>query len=189
MRILLLDNYDSFTYNIYHYAVSLRDIHVDVVRNDRCDPHLPGTYDAVILSPGPGLPAEAGNMPEIINRWIDKRPFLGICLGHQAIAQYFGAELYNLENVYHGRESEAVILQADSLFNGIQSPFTVGRYHSWAVALPLPETLVPLSVTTDGTLMAFRHQTLPVRGVQFHPESVMTPSGFKMIENWIYSCK
>lgn len=187
MKILLLDNYDSFTYNLAHYLRELTGEQIPVIRNDQITVDEVDAYDAIVLSPGPGLPKDAGIMPELINRYAPTKKILGVCLGMQAIGEAFGGTLLNLQAVFHGVATTAEILQPDEiLFKGLPSRIEVGRYHSWVV----DETLLPaeLEITaTDetGRVMALRHRTFDVRGVQFHPESVLTPHGKTMISNWI----
>lgn len=189
MKLLIIDNYDSFTYNIVHL---LRELGVSptVLRNDCVTPAEAAAFNAIILSPGPGIPSEAGNMPEIIRQLATEKPMLGICLGHQAIAENFGAKLENLPEVYHGLQTPVHIVADDILFSGMPPEVPVGRYHSWAVSRDgLPDELEVTAVADDGCIMALRHKRYNLRGVQFHPESVMTPDGSKMLSNWISSLK
>ncbi|MCC2545301.1 aminodeoxychorismate/anthranilate synthase component II [Hymenobacter sp. BT175] len=188
MKILVLDNYDSFTYNLVQL---LRELgygsQTDVVRNDKIKLDAIEQYDAIMLSPGPGVPSEAGLMPAVIRRYAPTKKMLGVCLGHQGIAESFGASLYNLPAVLHGIATDADIeTRQDRLFNGLPARFKVGRYHSWVVA---PETLpAELEVTArdaNGQILAFRHRTYDVRGVQFHPESILTEHGPQMLKNWL----
>lgn len=186
MRVLIIDNYDSFTYNLVHQVeqfVSDFEVH----RNDAISLEAAGQFDKILLSPGPGLPNDAGIMPALISKYSETKSILGICLGMQGIAEAFGGTLYNMPEVRHGEITKCSISDNKApLFQGIASPFEVGHYHSWAVqAAGLPDCLIPTAVDEDGTLMALRHRTLDVRGVQFHPESVMTPQGLKMIGNWV----
>lgn len=185
MKVLIIDNYDSFTYNIVH---ALRQLGVvpDVVRNDMFTLDLPEKYDKIIISPGPGIPSEAGLVPEFLERWADKKPILGVCLGHQAIGEHFGGALRNLPKVYHGLHTPARVVADDYLFEGMGNEFEVGRYHSWVVDREgLPECLEVTAVSPDGEIMALRHRSLDVRGVQFHPESILTPGGMKIFDNWL----
>ncbi len=187
-RVLVLDNYDSFTYNLVHI---LRELGVgatmDVYRNDKIALEDVEAYDHILLSPGPGLPAEAGIMPALIEKYASHKRILGVCLGHQAIAEAFGGELFNLPIVFHGVTTEVNVEDPDEvLFQEIPGKFTVCRYHSWVVK---PENLpaeLKITVTGEkGRIMGLRHKAYDVRGVQFHPESIMTEHGKKMIENWL----
>ncbi|HMV03100.1 MAG TPA: aminodeoxychorismate/anthranilate synthase component II [Chitinophagales bacterium] len=185
-KILMLDNYDSFTYNIVHYVESF-DFKVDVFRNDKIGIEAINQYDKIILSPGPGIPEEAGILLDVIKTYAPTKCILGICLGHQAIGQVFGAELYNVGQVIHGKTRNTIIKEQDIIFEGLGTNFESGRYHSWAIK----NIQAPLQVTAiddDGIVQAIRHQEYNVRGVQFHPESVMTPNGKKIIENWLFKC-
>ena len=188
-RILIIDNYDSFVYNIVHY-LNLLGCETTVVRNDQFELDLITTFDRVVLSPGPGIPEEAGKLLEaiaFIKRLNNPIPTLGVCLGHQAIAESFGAQLTNLDRVYHGLSS-AITIDTDSLlYRGLETPLVVGRYHSWVVS---DLENLPLEVTArdeNGTIMSFQHNNLPFTGVQYHPESVLTPKGLELIKNWLRS--
>jgi anthranilate synthase component 2 len=184
MKILILDNYDSFTYNLVHIVKKLGYTDVDVIRNDKISVEEVAKYDKIILSPGPGIPEEAGILMDLIKTYGDKKPILGVCLGHQAIGQCFGAELYNIQKVIHGKELNTNKVVDDYIFEGIPDRFNSGRYHSWAVR-NFPQDLEVTAVDDNGIVMALRHKKYDVRGVQFHPESVMTQWGEKMIENWL----
>lgn len=182
---MIFDNYDSFTYNIAHALRELGE-HPDVVRNDEIDLDSVEVYDKIIISPGPGIPSEAGLLPQLLERYAGSKPILGVCLGHQAIAERFGARLRNLDEVYHGVKSTAAIVADDYLFEGLPRQLEVGRYHSWVVdTRGLPEELEVTAVSPDGEIMALRHKELDIRGVQFHPESVLTPQGLEMLRNWV----
>ena len=185
MRILLLDNYDSFTWNLHH----LLEPHarVDVVRNDAITVADAARYDRIVLSPGPGLPAEAGIMMELLAKLMPTHPILGVCLGMQGIVESCGGTLYNQTKVMHGVSVPCHIADAiDALFAGLPSPFDAGLYHSWAAdPATLPSTLRVTAHSAQGVIMAVRHTTLPVCGVQFHPESVLTPMGERIVANWI----
>lgn len=187
MRILLLDNYDSFTWNLHHllepYAA------VDVVRNDALTVDDAARYDRIVLSPGPGLPSEAGIMPALLHALVPSHPILGICLGMQAIVECCGGTLYNQHQVMHGVTAACVPEPPpDPLFAGIEAPFDVGLYHSWAAdPASLPATLRVTARSAQGVIMGVRHRIHATCGVQFHPESVMTPSGERLIANWIAS--
>jgi len=189
MKILVLDNYDSFTYNLVHYVLEIADATVSVFRNDQISLEAVAEYDVIILSPGPGLPADAGIMPELLKKYAGEKPILGVCLGHQAIGEAFGGDLHNLTRVYHGLETPVDVAASDSvLFADIPSPFMAGRYHSWVVQPEeLPSELMVTATAEDGSIMAMRHEKFPIYGVQFHPESVMTPYGKKMLANFLKS--
>jgi anthranilate synthase component 2 len=186
MRVLLLDNFDSFTWNLHHLLEPLVDA-VDVVRNDAITVENAARYDRIVLSPGPGLPSEAGIMPELLAKLIPTHPILGICLGMQGIVEACGGTLFNQARVMHGVEVPCLIEQpVDPLFNGLPSPFTIGLYHSWAAdPTTLPAELRITARSDQGVIMALRHTRYNVCGVQFHPESVMTPLGGKIMENWV----
>lgn len=185
MRLLILDNYDSFTYNIVH-AVRALGVEPEVFRNDKIALEDVAAYDKIIISPGPGIPSEAGILPRLLERYCTEKPILGICLGHQAIGECFGAKLRNLPTVYHGVRSEAHLVCDDYLFAGVPCNFEVGRYHSWVVDREtLPPCLEVTALSQDGEIMAMRHKEYDVRGVQFHPESILTPYGTTIIENWL----
>ena len=188
MRVLLLDNYDSFTYNLFHY-LEANGVEVEVHRNDQISMDAALSFDAIVLSPGPGLPKDAGIMPELLQRLSEDTPVLGVCLGLQAIVETYGGTLKNLDKVLHGQSTIAHIVNNDeTLFKNISSPFQVGHYHSWAADI-LSDDLEITSMNDDGIIMSIRHKSLPISAVQFHPESVLTPSGMKMITNWCQSIK
>jgi anthranilate synthase component 2 len=183
-NILVIDNYDSFTYNLVHYLKDL-DALVTVVRNDKIDPEDCLAYDAIVLSPGPGVPREAGRLMDIIETGKGKIPILGICLGHQAITEAFGGTIVNLEKVYHGI---ATMMQHDKspFFTDVDEKFEAGRYHSWnAQESDFPEVLEITARDETGQIMALKHKELPIYGVQFHPESIMTPQGKTMLKNFL----
>ncbi|OUJ72746.1 anthranilate synthase component II [Hymenobacter crusticola] len=188
MKILVLDNYDSFTYNLVQL---LRELgygdSTDVVRNDKIDLDKIEEYDAILLSPGPGVPSEAGLMPEVIRRYAPTKRMLGVCLGHQGIAESFGGQLYNLPAVLHGIATDAdIITSNDRLFQGLPTQFKVGRYHSWVVTPDtMPEELEITARDANGQVLALRHRKYDVRGVQFHPESILTEHGHQMLKNWL----
>ncbi|MEM6721198.1 MAG: aminodeoxychorismate/anthranilate synthase component II [Bacteroidota bacterium] len=184
-KVLVIDNYDSFTYNLVHYLEDL-DCDVTVKRNDQLTLEEVDEYEKIILSPGPGIPDEAGLLKPIIAEYAPTKSILGVCLGQQAIGEVFGGSLTNLEQVYHGVATNVELSVADeSLFEGLPKTFEVGRYHSWVVASPLPESLEATSYDENGQIMSLRHKEYDVRGVQYHPESVLTPHGKKMLENWV----
>jgi anthranilate synthase component 2 len=185
MKIVIIDNYDSFTYNLYHL---LREVGADtsVVRNDKFALPDLEIYDKIVLSPGPGIPSEAGLLLDTIDRYAGKKPILGVCLGHQALGQYFGAELTNLTDVFHGVQTDVEQTGEEYLFNGLPKRFPVGRYHSWVVdAKTIPDTLEVTATSDEGFVMALRHKTYDIHGIQFHPESVLTPNGKEIIKNFI----
>ncbi len=185
MKLLIIDNYDSFTYNIVHAIRSL-GFEPDICRNDMIDIDDIERYDKIIISPGPGIPSEAGIVPEMLQRYATSKPILGICLGHQAIGERFGAKLKNLPNVYHGVKSTITLNQPDYLFEGLADRLDVGRYHSWVVSTDgFPDCLEILATSPDGEIMALRHREYDIRGVQFHPESILTPEGINILRNWI----
>lgn len=184
MNILVIDNYDSFTFNLVHYLEEL-DCTVTVKRNDQFALEEVAGYDKIVLSPGPGIPDEAGLLKATIEAYASRIPMLGVCLGHQAIAEVFGGSLTNLSTVFHGVASQMTIIQDDALFAGLPSSFDVGRYHSWVVNKPLPEGFILLAEEENGQVMAFKHETHPIYGVQFHPESVLTPDGKQLLKNWV----
>ncbi len=186
MKILLIDNFDSFTYNLLHYVEQACEDEVKVVRNDALTLDEIRRYDKILLSPGPGLPQEAGITMDVIREFSSTKSILGVCLGHQAIAEAFGGKLKNLPTVSHGVATPIFIENDDSLFNGLPSSFEVGRYHSWVLdENNIPSELIVTARDGDGIVMAIKHKTLDVKGVQFHPESIMTPFGLDMIRNWI----
>lgn len=183
-RMLLLDNYDSFTYNLFHYLEGEGE-DVVVRRNDEISIEEALQFDKIVLSPGPGLPKDAGIMPELLKRLPDTTKLLGVCLGLQAIVECYGGSLINLETVIHGQSSLAHCEDdLDILFKDIKSPFQIGHYHSW-VASELGEDLIVTSRNESGLIMSIRHKFKPIHAVQFHPESILTPEGRKMIHNWV----
>ncbi len=184
-RIVIIDNYDSFTYNLSHLIKELGG-EVTVLRNDCFQLSQLETYDKIILSPGPGIPSEAGLLCDVIRTYSGRKPILGVCLGHQAIGEVFGAKLENLRDVFHGVATPCHALTDDMLFRGINHDFTVGRYHSWVVSRDgFPDCLEVTAESDEGFIMALRHRTLDVRGIQFHPESVLTPEGRQIIQNFL----
>ncbi|MCH1538450.1 aminodeoxychorismate/anthranilate synthase component II [Flavobacteriaceae bacterium] len=185
-RIFLIDNYDSFTYNLVHYLEEL-DCEVTVKRNDQFNLDELEGFEHIVLSPGPGIPEESGLLKAAIERYAPTKKILGVCLGQQAIAEVFGAELINLDKVYHGVATPINIVKEDVIFEGLPKTFEVGRYHSWVVKTPLPDQLIATSFDDEGQLMSLRHKEYNVCAVQYHPESVLTPQGKKIIENWINS--
>lgn len=191
MSILVIDNYDSFTYNLVHYVKSITDEPVAVFRNDEISIDDVGKYDKIIISPGPGLPKDAGIIEEVIRKYGGFKRILGVCLGHQAIAEVFGGSLLNLNEVYHGVATSATITNSeDALFKGLPDKIEVGRYHSWVVnPNDLPEVLEITSTDNEGNIMSMRHKQFDITGIQFHPESVLTPHGKEMVKNWVLAGK
>jgi len=185
MKILVIDNYDSFTYNLVHYLEDL-DCEVTVKRNDKLDLEDVAVFDKIVLSPGPGIPDEAGLLKAIIKLYAPTKSILGVCLGQQAICEVFGGTLVNLDTVLHGVSTKINIsVDDESLFNNMDKTIEVGRYHSWVVNPNLPDSLEATSFDKDGQVMSLRHKIYDVKGVQYHPESVLTPNGKQILENWI----
>lgn len=188
MRILVLDNYDSFTYNLVHILVKLGyGREMDVIRNDKIDIEEVSKYDKILLSPGPGIPDEAGIMKAVIKKYGPNKSILGVCLGHQGIAEVFGAKLYNLKEVLHGIKGVIrVVDNEERLFSAIPGQFVIGHYHSWTVdPNSVNGTMVVTAYDENGLIMGLRHKEYDVHGVQFHPESIMTEYGEEIIANWI----
>lgn len=190
IKILVIDNYDSFVYNLVHYLEEL-DCEVSVMRNDEFELEEVKYFDKILLSPGPGIPDEAGLLKQVIMEYATTKPILGVCLGHQAIAEVFGGKLENLDQVFHGVATKAKILSEDEpLFKGVGKEIEIGRYHSWAVSREgFPNVLKITSVDESGQIMAFRHIVYDICAVQFHPESVLTPNGKQIIKNWATQSK
>ncbi|MFM1931571.1 MAG: anthranilate synthase, component [Bacteroidota bacterium] len=185
MKLLLIDNYDSFTYNLYHHLASL-GAEVTVRRNDAISIDDPAHYDGLVLSPGPGLPHEAGIMMAVIERYASSKPILGICLGHQAIALHYGGRLVNLDQVLHGRALSTHIVAESVLYKGLSSPLQTGHYHSWVVDDDgLDQNMLITARTSEGYIMSMEHKHLPVFGIQYHPESILTPDGKAILNNWL----
>lgn len=185
MKIVLIDNYDSFTYNLFQYLEE-EGAEVTVVRNDQFRIGELEAYDKIVLSPGPGIPAEAGLLEEVIRAYAPTKPILGICLGEQAIGEVFGGRLYNLPHVFHGVQTPAHIVADDYIFRSLPKDIQVGRYHSWVVMTDgLPPCLEVTAVSDEGQIMALRHRDYDVHGIQFHPESILTPEGRRMIHNFV----
>ncbi len=186
-RILLVDNYDSFVNNVKQLLDESGMAVTTIVMNDQLEDLPFREFDGIVISPGPGLPDEAGGIKSLIENMGEHIPILGICLGFQAIGEVFGANLYSLPAIYHGHQSEVWITQPSaSIFTGISSPFKAGRYHSWALdRAHFPEVLEITSETEEGIVMSFVHRQQPLTAVLFHPESIMTPEGAKMIKNWL----
>ncbi len=186
-NIVIIDNYDSFTYNLVHYLDDL-NCSVSVFRNDEFELDELEKFDKILLSPGPGLPSEAGLLKEVIVKYATTKSILGICLGQQAIGEVFGGSLINLSKVYHGIASKVqIIVRDESLFNGLENEIEVGRYHSWVISKEnFPPDLEITSIDKNGEVMSIRHKTYDIKGLQYHPESVLTPQGKKILENWIH---
>lgn len=186
-KVLVIDNYDSFTYNLAHYLEDLNCI-VTVVRNDKLALEDVEPFDKIVLSPGPGIPDEAGLLKPIIKKYASTKSILGVCLGQQAIGEVFGGSLINLEDVYHGVATQVTICVDDEIiFKGLNKNIEVGRYHSWVVNPNLPDCLEATSFDENGQVMSLRHKIYDVKGVQYHPESVLTPDGKQILKNWINS--
>ncbi len=187
MKVIIIDNYDSFTYNLVHAVRKITGKEVSVLRNDELDIDELEEYDKIILSPGPGLPSEAGLLMEVVAKYASKKSILGVCLGHQAIGEFFGAKLENMNEVMHGLATNAELtLEDDALFKGLGQSFQVGHYHSWVVsANKLPDCLQITSIDPKGHIMSMKHNSYDIRSVQFHPESVLTPKGETMLANWL----
>jgi len=186
-NIVVIDNYDSFTYNLVHYIEKITGKRVDVFRNDEISVEEVENYDKILLSPGPGVPVEAGILLDVIRKYGPTKSILGVCLGHQAIGEAFGGKLTNLDKVYHGIASEIEVLTPnDPLYKGIPAKFNVGRYHSWVVAKEdLPDCFTITSIDEKGLIMGISHKTFDVKGVQYHPESVLTEHGLTIMKNWL----
>jgi anthranilate synthase component 2 len=191
MKILVFDNYDSFTYNLVHLVEKITHEKVDVYRNDQIPMEKVKEYDKIILSPGPGIPEEAGLLLPLIKEYASSKSILGVCLGHQAIGQAFGGTLINLSSVFHGVATKIEVRSQESgvgsrLFNGLPNELEVGRYHSWVVSTEnFPDSLEITAEDETGMIMGLQHKTYDVQGVQFHPESVLTPMGEEIMRNWL----
>ena len=191
MNILLIDNYDSFTYNLSQYLEEEGgdDVEVTVWRNDQFGLDDVERFDKIVLSPGPGVPDEAGLLKAVIRRYTPTKSILGVCLGEQAIGEVFGAEIYNLNTVFHGIQSSVRIVASDYIFDNLSDSIKVGRYHSWVVGKEdFPAELEVTAVSDEGQVMALKHRRYDVHGIQFHPESILTPEGRTIIRNFIYGC-
>lgn len=185
MKIVIIDNYDSFTYNLSHLVKEL-GAEVTVLRNDCFGLAGLERFDKIILSPGPGIPSEAGLLPDVIRTYAGSKPMLGVCLGHQAIGEVFGARLENLSDVFHGVATEGTQFATDPIFAGLPRRITMGRYHSWVVSKEgLPACLEVTAESDEGQIMALRHRDYDIHGIQFHPESVLTPEGRTIVNNWL----
>ena len=183
-KILVIDNYDSFVYNLVHYLEDL-DCEVIVRRNNKIDLEEIEAFDRILLSPGPGIPSEAGLLNDIVSKFAPTKSILGVCLGQQAIGEVFGAKLTNLNQVFHGVATPIEIIEnEDTIFKNLPQKLEVGRYHSWVIQ-DLPNSIILTSYDENGQVMSIRHRDFQVYGVQFHPESVLTPQGKEMLKNWI----
>jgi anthranilate synthase component 2 len=187
MKLLVFDNYDSFTYNLVHLVEKILPVKADVYRNDQIPLEKVKEYEKIILSPGPGIPSEAGLLLPLIKEYASTKSILGVCLGHQAIGEAFGGELINLSKVFHGIATSCRIIGNDAaLFNGLPSEIEIGRYHSWIVSKEnFPDELEITAEDENGYIMAMQHKTFDIQGVQFHPESVLTPQGEAILKNWL----
>lgn len=185
MKVAVIDNYDSFTYNLVHYLEDL-NVEVTVFRNDEFELLDIEKFDKILLSPGPGIPDEAGLLKEVIKKYAPTKSILGVCIGLQAIGEIFGGKLSNLEKVYHGVATKIFIKEKDSIFNNLPNELYVGRYHSWVLSNKnLPIDLIITSTDENGQIMSLKHSVYDVRGVQFHPESILTVHGKQILKNWI----
>lgn len=191
MKILMLDNYDSFTYNLVHYIEDIVQQDIDVFRNNEIDIAAVGQYDIIFLSPGPGLPKDAGILMDIIKKYGANKHIFGVCLGQQAIAEVYGGSLLNLPNVYHGIATPVQITDStEEIFKDLESPINAGRYHSWVVnPNNLPECLQVTALDEQGQIMALSHKAYNIKAVQFHPESVLTPDGKRILSNFLAMCQ
>ena len=185
-QLVIIDNYDSFTFNLVHYFEGL-GCAVTVFRNDQFDLEDLQDFDAIILSPGPGLPKDAGLIMQVLHHYANTKKILGICLGHQAIGEYFGAQLENLAQVVHGQSSEITVLDTnETIYHNLSLPISVGRYHSWAISKQdFPDCLEITAEDQEGCIQSIKHKSLPIYGLQFHPESILTPQGKAILANWI----
>lgn len=183
-EILMIDNYDSFTFNLVHYLEDL-DCTLVVKRNDQLTLDEVDDFDEIVLSPGPGIPDEAGLLKGIIKKYGPSKRMFGVCLGQQAIGEVYGGKLINLDKVYHGVSTEIDIIQDDYIFKNLAQKLEVGRYHSWVVHEDLPDCLEATSLDNNGQIMSLRHKEFDIRAVQFHPESVLTPDGKQILKNWL----
>lgn len=185
-KLLVLDNYDSFTYNLVHLVEKVSDISFDVFRNDKISLEEINKYDKILLSPGPGLPKDAGVMPELLKKYSSSKSIFGVCLGMQAMGEAFNSKLKNLDTVFHGLATPIEVIQNDLIFEGCPAQFNVGRYHSWVVDTNgLSSDLVVTAIDSEKNIMALKHKLLDVRGVQFHPESILSEHGETIIRNWL----
>lgn len=185
MKVVIVDNYDSFTYNLAHLVQELGG-EVTVYRNDCFEIQQLEDFDKIILSPGPGIPSEAGLLLDVVAAYAGKKSILGVCLGHQAVGEFFGGTLTNLDDVFHGVATPCKLLGNDFIFNGLPDVIEIGRYHSWVVDREgFPDVLEITAVSEEGQIMALKHKQFDVHGIQFHPESVLTPLGKTIVRNWL----
>ncbi len=187
MKVILIDNHDSFTYNIVQYVERILSAPITVIKNDAVNIEIIENFDKIILSPGPATPDETPNLKAIIQNYYQTKSILGICLGHQAIAEVFGGKIYNTQKVYHGVATEMEVLIEDKLYRGLPQKIQVGRYHSWLVSkegFPFDELEIT-AIGQEDEIMSLRHKNFDLKGVQFHPESILTPDGYHMLENWL----
>jgi len=186
MKLLVLDNYDSFTYNLVHLIEKIGGFDVAVYRNDKISISDIKGYDKIVLSPGPGIPSEAGVLKDLVEKYSGIIPILGVCLGHQAIAEVFGGNLINLSKVHHGVATKMKIIEKDYLFEGLPDTYSVGRYHSWAVEKnTIPKDFEITAVDNEDEILAISHKKFDLKGVQFHPESILTEYGEELMANWL----
>jgi anthranilate synthase component II len=185
MKVLVVDNYDSFVYNIVHLLYEIGVAEIEVVKNDQLDFSYINQFDKIVLSPGPGIPKNAGMMPQLLKEFASTKSILGICLGHQAIAEHFGTDLINLSEPLHGVASEIEIVKVDYLFENLPKHFKIGHYHSWVVSEAISDDLEILAKDELGNIMAIKHKKYDVCGLQFHPESILTENGKTILINWI----
>ena len=185
MKILVLDNYDSFVYNLVHALEELTDTEITVAKNDEIEVEEVHVFDKILLSPGPGLPEQAGIMPQLLKKYVASKSILGVCLGHQAIAENFKAELFNLKEPLHGVATIMQVVEEDYLFDRLPKQIEIGHYHSWVTRFENNDQLIVLAYDQAGNIMAIKHREYDVRGVQFHPESILTPSGKEILRNWV----
>ena len=188
MLITIIDNYDSFVFNLVRYLEETENNEIIVMKNDAVDWEILDKSDGILLSPGPGLPNEAGNLMQVISRYHDTKNILGVCLGHQALAEFYGLKLKQTETLFHGKSSQAVLTIYHPFFKSIPKEFSVGRYHSWTVS-EVNSCIETLAQTDENEIMAIAHNKDKIIGVQFHPESILTPSGRQMINNWVQLIK
>lgn len=190
MKIAIIDNYDSFVYNLVRYVQETEGVtECKIMRNDNIDYTYLDNADAFLLSPGPGIPSESGDLMQVICRYANQKSILGVCLGHQALGEYYEGKLEKAPTIYHGKSTVIDLNNESPLFKGLNQKEAVGRYHSWQISKLLPKSLEQTAFDENGNVMAFQHVERPIYGVQFHPESILTPNGRLMITNWILSCK